>query len=71
MMMNRRPSHTNQQTLIFNWSRSQSTSHHIYYIQVTGQLSLASLRGSLIEYQLCRECHLCRVAGNTGDPYGM
>ena len=34
-----------------------------------GQLSLASLRGRLIEYQLRlkqgRECHLCRVAGNT------
>jgi len=34
-----------------------------------GQLSLASLRGRLIEYQLwlgqARECHLCRVAGNT------
>ena len=35
----------------------------------SGQLSLASLRGRLIEYQLRlgqgRECHLCRVAGNT------
>ena len=34
-----------------------------------GQLSLASLQGRLIEYQLRlgegRECHLCRVAGNT------
>ena len=34
-----------------------------------GQLSLASLWGRLIEYQLRlgerRECHLCRVAGNT------
>ena len=33
------------------------------------QLSLASLRGRLIEYQLWlgyrRKCHLCRVAGNT------
>jgi len=33
------------------------------------QLSLASLRGRLIEYQLRlgqgRECHLCRVADNT------
>ena len=34
-----------------------------------GQLSLASLRGREIEYQLrlgqWRESHLCRVAGNT------
>jgi len=34
-----------------------------------GQLSLASLRGRLIEYQLRlgkgQECHLCQVAGNT------
>ena len=34
-----------------------------------GQLSLASLRGRLIEYQLRlgfgQECHVCRVAGNT------
>ena len=34
-----------------------------------GQLSLASLRGRLIEYRLRlglgRECQLCRVAGNT------
>jgi len=33
------------------------------------QLSLASLRGRLIQYQLRLgvrgECHLCRVAGNT------
>ena len=38
-------------------------------ISQLGQLSLASLRGRLIEYQLRlgkrRECHLCRVAGNT------
>jgi len=37
--------------------------------KVLGQLSLASLRGRLIEYQLRlgqgQECHLCRVAGNT------
>jgi len=40
-----------------------------------GQLSLASFRGRLIEYQLRlgygRECHLCRVAGNTVIPCGM
>ena len=34
-----------------------------------GQLSFASLWGRLIEYHfrlgLGRECHLCRVAGNT------
>ena len=38
-------------------------------ISQLGQLSLASLRGRLIEYQLRlgyrRGCHLCRVAGNT------
>jgi len=37
--------------------------------QPIGQLSLASLRRRLIEYQLRigygRECHLCREAGNT------
>jgi len=37
--------------------------------KVLGQLSLASLWGRLIEYQLRlgqgQECHLCRVAGNT------
>jgi len=40
-----------------------------YVTSQLGQLSLASLRGRLIEYQLRlaqeRECHLCRVAGNT------
>jgi len=38
-------------------------------ISTLGQLSLASLWGRLIEYQLRLgqrwECHLCRVAGNT------
>ena len=38
-------------------------------LDTLGQLSLASLRGRLIKYQLRlvlgRECHLCRVAGNT------
>ena len=34
----------------------------LYVISQLGQLSLASLRGRLIEW---RECHLCRVAGNT------
>ena len=46
-----------------------------YVTSQLGQLSLASLRGRLIEYQLWlrkgRECHLCRVAGNTVIPYGM
>ena len=41
----------------------------LYVTSQLGQLSLASLRGRLIEYQLQlgqgRECHLCRVAGNT------
>ena len=40
-----------------------------YVTSQLGRLSLASLRGRLIEYQLRlgqrRECHLCRVAGNT------
>ena len=40
-----------------------------YVTSQLGQLSLASLRGRLIEYQLRlgkgRKCHLCRVAGNT------
>ena len=39
------------------------------FVTIQGQLSLASLRGRLIEYQLRlgqgRECQLCRVAGNT------
>jgi len=42
---------------------------------ILGQLSLASLRGRLIEYQLRlghgQECHLCRVAGNTVIICGM
>ena len=40
-----------------------------YETRQLGQLSLASLRGRLIEYQLRlgkgRECYLYRVAGNT------
>ena len=40
-----------------------------YVTNQLGQLSLAFLRGRLIEYQLPlgkgRECHLCRVAGDT------
>ena len=38
-----------------------------YVTSQTRQLSLASLQGRLIEYQLRlgRECHLCRVSGNT------
>jgi len=40
-----------------------------YVTSQLGQLSLAALRGRLIEYQLrlwyVRECHFCRVAGNT------
>ena len=40
-----------------------------YVTSQLGRLSLASLRGRLIEYQLRLgvrgECHLCRVAGNT------
>ena len=47
------------------------TIYHIpsrYVTSQLGQLSLASLRGRLIEYQhrlgQGRECHLCRVAGN-------
>ena len=40
-----------------------------YVTSQLGQLSLASLRGRLIEYQLRlgqrRECHLCLVAGRT------
>ena len=40
-----------------------------YVTSQLGQLNLASLRGRLIKYQLRlewgRECHLCRVAGNT------
>ena len=40
-----------------------------YVTSQLDQLSLASLRGRLIEYQfwlgLGRECHLCRVAGST------
>jgi len=46
-----------------------------YATSQLGQLSLASFRGRLIEYQLRleygRECHLCRVAGNTVILYGM
>jgi len=40
-----------------------------YVTSQLGQLSLASLRDRLIEYQLRlvqrRECQLCRVAGDT------
>ena len=47
-------------------SKSMARLHEGAHI---GHLSLASLRGRLIEYQLRlgkgRECHLCQVAGNT------
>ena len=49
--------------------------HHITSdgeIETLGQLSLASLRGHLVECQLWlgvkAGCHLCQVAGNTCDP---
>ena len=50
-------------------SRLRADTPSRYVTSQLGQLSLASLRGRLIEYQLRlgygRECHLCRVAGDT------
>ena len=49
------------------WTRARIPSRCV--TSQIGQLSLACLRGRLIEYRLWlgkgRECHLCRVAGNT------
>jgi len=50
--------------------RLRATIPSRYITSQLGQLSLASLRGRLIEYQLRlggegRDCHLCRVADNT------